>query len=282
MTQKENIKQAAKAVKNADALLITAGAGIGVDSGLPDFRGDKGFWKAYPPIAKLGISFVEMADPRWFFENPKLAWAFYGHRLNRYRKTTPHTGFYQLLEIGEQKEGSYFVFTSNVDGQFQKAGYDENKIEECHGSINHFQCVEPCSRQIWDASEIEVAVAENVFEALEPLPFCKNCGKLARPNVLMFGDWRWVGGRTENQGYRLSNWLQKIFDEGKSLAIVEIGAGEAVPTVRYTSENVAQRLNAALVRINPRDFHVPYGHISIPLEGADGINTVFKSIGELA
>ena len=282
MTQKEDIKQAAKAVKTADALLITAGAGIGVDSGLPDFRGDKGFWKAYPPIAKLGISFVEMANPRWFFENPKLAWAFYGQRLNLYRKTTPHTGFYQLLEIGEQKEGGYFVFTSNVDGQFQKAGYDENKIEECHGSINHFQCIEPCSNKIWDASEIEVAVEENVFEALEPLPSCKNCGKLARPNVLMFGDWRWVGDRTENQGYRLANWLQKILDEGKSLAIIEIGAGEAVPTVRYTSENVAQKLNATLVRINPRDFHVPYGHFSIPLEGADGINSIFESIGEMA
>ena len=93
----ESINKAAIQIKNADAILITAGAGIGVDSGLPDFRGNKGFWKAYPPIAKLGISFSEMANPMWFERNPKLAWAFYGHRLNLYRKTTPHKGFELML-----------------------------------------------------------------------------------------------------------------------------------------------------------------------------------------
>ena len=52
---------------------------MGVDSGLPDFRGDRGFWKAYPPYAKLGLHFAEMANPRWFDSDPELAWGFYGH-----------------------------------------------------------------------------------------------------------------------------------------------------------------------------------------------------------
>jgi NAD-dependent SIR2 family protein deacetylase len=51
------IERAVRAVRDADALLITAGAGMGVDSGLPDFRGNEGFWRAYPPMAKLGIQF---------------------------------------------------------------------------------------------------------------------------------------------------------------------------------------------------------------------------------
>ena len=45
-----NLATAAEAVRCADALLIGAGAGMGVDSGLPDFRGPEGFWKAYPPF----------------------------------------------------------------------------------------------------------------------------------------------------------------------------------------------------------------------------------------
>jgi len=57
------VRLAAEAVKAADALLVTAGAGMGVDSGLPDFRGAHGFWRAYPAIAKLGLSFEEMANP---------------------------------------------------------------------------------------------------------------------------------------------------------------------------------------------------------------------------
>ncbi len=87
------IEPAAAAVSGAEALLITAGAGMGVDSGLPDFRGDEGFWRAYPPIARLGISFYDMANPFWFKRDPELAWGFYGHRLNLYRATTPHGGF---------------------------------------------------------------------------------------------------------------------------------------------------------------------------------------------
>src|SRR6266853_6748314 len=92
----EKVRLAAEAIKAADALLITAGAGMGVDSGLPDFRGTKGFWRAYPVIAKLGLSFEEMANPSWFKKSPELAWAFYGHRLNLYRKTVPHAGFKHL------------------------------------------------------------------------------------------------------------------------------------------------------------------------------------------
>jgi hypothetical protein len=43
---------------------------MGVDSGLPDFRGTHGFWRAYSPLQKLGISFEEMAQPHWFTERP--------------------------------------------------------------------------------------------------------------------------------------------------------------------------------------------------------------------
>src|ERR1700758_3667657 len=101
MTESLNLEhqldKAAEVIRTADAILITAGAGMGVDSGLPDFRGNEGFWKAYPVVARLGLSFVEMANPRWFRNQPELAWAFYGHRLNLYRQTMPHAGFAKLL-----------------------------------------------------------------------------------------------------------------------------------------------------------------------------------------
>src|SRR5215469_10497724 len=90
------IEEAARAVASADALLIAAGAGMGVDSGLPDFRGDQGFWRAYPPYQKLGLRFTSLANPQWFARHPALAWGFYGHRINLYRRTQPHAGF-QIL-----------------------------------------------------------------------------------------------------------------------------------------------------------------------------------------
>jgi hypothetical protein len=93
----EQIPRAAEAIREATALLITAGAGMGVDSGLPDFRGTDGFWKAYPALAKLGVRFEQMSHPRWFERSPELAWAFYGYRLKRHwigaqrrRRNRPH------------------------------------------------------------------------------------------------------------------------------------------------------------------------------------------------
>ncbi len=272
------LTQAAEIIKESDAILITCGAGMGVDSGLPDFRGNEGFWKAYPPMQKLGVSFAEMANPVWFEENPCLAWGFYGHRLNLYRNTIPHKGFNQLLELASTKPYGYFVFTSNVDGQFQKAGYDPMLIDECHGSIHHFQCTLPCSQKIWDATDIEVEVDEEYFEAYKPLPVCKFCDKIARPNILMFGDWGWLSNRKDAQSKRKDNWLQAIDDNNKKLVIIELGAGRAVPTVRLTSQNIARLYNATLVRINPRDFEVMDGHIGLPLTAADGINRIYEII----
>jgi len=277
MTLRKNLINAANVLKDADALLICAGAGTGVDSGLPDFRGNEGFWKAYPPIAKLGKSFVEMANPHWFHKKPKMAWAFYGHRLNLYRRTLPHTGFTKLLDIARQKPGGYFVFTSNVDGQFQKAGYDESRIEECHGSIHHFQCIQPCSDDIWDANEINVNVDEESFEALDPLPRCRNCGGIARPNILMFGDWSWNTKRTDLQRGRFLRWLQEKSNSGMPMAIVESGAGKDVSTIRNLSEQVARTHNATLIRINPRDFTVPREQdIPLPLGAAEAINFIIE------
>ena len=87
------INRAKEIILSADGVLITAGAGMGVDSGLPNFRGDSGFCREYPAIKDLGFNFEEMANPKWFKERGNLAWAFYGDRLNLYRKVTPHSGF---------------------------------------------------------------------------------------------------------------------------------------------------------------------------------------------
>ena len=64
---------------------------MGVDSGLPDFRGPQGFWRAYPVFR--GRRFEEISNPVWFRTDPEQAWGFFGHRLNLYRTTPPHAGF---------------------------------------------------------------------------------------------------------------------------------------------------------------------------------------------
>ncbi|RME93528.1 MAG: NAD-dependent deacetylase [Candidatus Hydrogenedentota bacterium] len=255
-------KQAKQILQQADSLILLAGAGMGVDSGLPDFRGKEGFWRAYPPFAKLGLRFEELANPRWFYEDPYLAWGFYGHRFNLYKKTKPHDGFTLLLQTAQKKPKGYFVFTSNVDGQFQKAGFSENAIYEVHGSLMHLQCMKHCGVGIYRAENISITMDEKTMRATT-LPQCKNCGSLVRPNILMFGDFSWDSTRSDKQYIQYKKFLASV----QKPAIVEIGAGKAVPTVRMQSESLAHRFGVPLIRINPREAEGPIGTLSF-YEGA--------------
>jgi len=268
----EKIQKAREKIAEADVILITAGAGMGVDSGLPDFRGNDGFWKAYPVIKDLGHSFVDMANPQWFETNPKLAWAFYGHRLNLYRDTVPHEGFHLLKALVEKKK-DYFIFTSNVDGQFQKAGFNIDKIEECHGSINYFQCV-ACNIGVYDAKDEIVDVDMVKFEA-QNIPKCPKCNKIVRPNILMFGDWNWESSRTVEQEIRLDAFKTSVYKNNYKLVIIEIGAGEYIPTVRDESEYTARDLDGFVIRINPRDYEIDEDiGVGLALGGLEGLASI--------
>ena len=245
------LRRAAAAVRSAEGLIIAAGAGMGVDSGLPDFRGDEGFWRAYPPAAKLGLSFADLANPKWFERDPALAWGFYGHRLGLYRQRAPHAGFDLLQRWAKARPQGCFVFTSNVDGHFQKAGFAEGRVVECHGSLQHFQCVKPCCEATWPAPAGAIEVDPTTLRAPGELPRCVRCGGLARPNVLMFEDTTWIPGRTTAQQLRFAAWL-RLLRRGR-FAVIELGAGTAVPTVRLTAERLAAAGQVPLIRINPHE-----------------------------
>jgi NAD-dependent SIR2 family protein deacetylase len=261
-----SIVVAAKAIRSADALLIGAGAGMGVDSGLPDFRGPEGFWNAYP--AFRGREFHELSTPHWFHTDPELAWGFFGHRLNLYRAADPHPGFDLLRRWGEQCPLGCFVFTSNVDGQFQKAEFPDRQILECHGSIHALQCTARCGPDIWPATDVRVDVDEATIRALSPLPACPSCGAVARPNILMFDDWEWNPAGYREQQARYGSWLRRV--QGQRVVAIELGAGLTIPTVRRECE----RRDGTLIRINPREPHTPSGGISLPLGALEALRAI--------
>jgi NAD-dependent SIR2 family protein deacetylase len=268
MSLDERLVAAAEVVSAADALFIGAGAGMGVDSGLPDFRGTEGFWRAYPAYAKLGKDFAAMANPRWFTSDPTFAWGFYGHRLALYRATVPHVGFGLLGEWAERREHGAFVVTSNVDGQFQRAGFAEDRIVEIHGSIHRLQCVGRCPGTC-PAEGYAPDVDPETMRAREPLPRCADCGGLMRPNILMFGDGGWDSSRTDAQEARLDAWLGGV--AGARIAVLECGAGTAIPSIRHACERMARRKGSTLVRVNVREPEAPPGSIELPLGAAEAL-----------
>lgn len=264
---------AAEYIVNADALLITAGAGMGVDSGLPDFRGKEGFWQAYPALGQARIAFEEIANPSYFHTDPMLAWGFYGHRLALYRRTEPHPGFALLRAISAALPHGAFVFTSNVDGQFQKAGFADARVFECHGSIHWLQCQSPaCNENIWRADGFRPQIDVSVGRLINEPPTCPMCGGIARPNILMFNDWHWIDKLAVIRQERLRVWLSKV----ERVVTIELGAGDAIPTVRRFGAS----MKGPLIRINPTDAAIGESKegVAIRLGALDGLNGIADAL----
>jgi len=174
-----------------------------------------------------------------------------------------------LLAMAHAKPLGAWVLTSNVDGQFQKAGFPPERICEIHGSIHHLQCPTNCSDRIWPADDFQPRIDHENCRLLGVPPLCPRCGGLARPNILMFGDWAWNEARTARQHQRLHEWLATTHH----LVCIEIGAGTHIPSVRHFSENCGGRL----IRINPRETGISRG-IGIALGGLEGIGALAREL----
>ncbi|CAG9172512.1 NAD-dependent protein deacetylase [Cupriavidus laharis] len=254
------LETAADWIRSAQAMIVTAGAGMGVDSGLPDFRGPEGFWSAYPALKTQGMCFYDIASPHHFEQDTaRLAWGFYGHRLAMYRDVVPHAGFGILHKWASRMSQGAWVFTSNVDGHFQRGGFAAERVHECHGSIHRLQCARPCCEATWPADAFQPVVDADTCLLLNELPVCPACGGATRPNILMFDDPSWIDGPSAASWERLDAWRRAA----KDVLVIEIGAGTDIPTVRRFGERVAGRF----LRINPRQWRVRGGPRSLGIEG---------------
>lgn len=82
----EAIEKAAQKIAEAKAIMVTAGAGMGVDSGLHIYRTQSDFLDAHPVARELNLSLPDLSNVNLFETNPHLAWGFYGQRWQMYRK----------------------------------------------------------------------------------------------------------------------------------------------------------------------------------------------------
>ncbi|HET9551750.1 MAG TPA: Sir2 family NAD-dependent protein deacetylase [Anaeromyxobacteraceae bacterium] len=266
---------AAEIVRWADALVVLSGPGMGADSGLPDLHDDRQFWRAYPPYERLGLRFVDVAHPEQFERAPELAWGFYGHRQALYRAARPHHGYEILRRWTERLAKPTAVATTCVDGLFLRAGFAREAVAELHGSIDHLQCLAPCCDAVWswhDAVPIDPATMR-----ARALPYCPACGGVARPNVLMLGDERWLSWRADGQRERLEAFLDER--AGPGLAVLELGASAAFPVLRHLSEELA-RHGATVVCVNAREPGLSPPHVALragPLAGLSAIEAALTA-----
>lgn len=239
-------------ITSADGVIILAGAGMGVDAGIPDFRGNTGLWTAEKE------NFIKFATADSFFIRPLEAWNFYITRLINYSKFDPHRGYYALRQLGKDM----FVVTSNVDGHFERSGWDIDHIYEIHGNLKWIQCSRRCCDDMQPMPQFSKELS-NIKEA----PHCPRCGAVSRPVVMMFEDAWFVGNHAIEQSHRYIKWAENK----KNIIGIEIGAGTAVPSIRMFGEQHTR----ALIRINPYD-HKIYRRtdMAIPESAVKGIDII--------
>jgi NAD-dependent deacetylase len=159
-----SLDNARNLLKKASKLTVLTGAGISAESGVPTFRGSAGLWKQFRP--------EDLATPEAFARDPDLVWEWYDWRRGLLAKAQPNAGHRALAEI-EQRIPQFTLITQNVDGLHQYAGSES--VLEIHGSIWKLRCTK-CNREWLDRSV-----------PLKLPPHCE-CGSLARPGVVWFGE----------------------------------------------------------------------------------------------
>ncbi len=156
---------AALIVESQPCVVLT-GAGVSTESGIPDFRSRTGIWKRYDPM--------EYATIDAFRRDPAKVWDFYAKRLGVLEEAKPNAAHAALAEL-ERRGLVEAVITQNVDRLHQLAG--STNVVEVHGSIHSASCLACGHRE----------ELERVLELL-PVPTCDRCGRVLKPDVVMFGE----------------------------------------------------------------------------------------------
>ncbi|KOY86090.1 hypothetical protein AD998_07975 [bacterium 336/3] len=261
-------------LEESEALVISTGAGMGIDAGLADYRGNGGQWGQVE--TETGQSIFETVNPQAFIENPTFSWGFFAQRIKEYENTQPHEGFDILKEWIEKYHLDYFILTSNIDRMFQKADFDENRIRELHGTLEYFQAVDiEKEGEVWKNEQSGDEILENIAKGV--FPVSPKTSLQARPNVYMFRDFTYINTISKKQEERFQAFLQK--NKGKKLLVFEIGSGPHVQTVRIKTRMLKTEYGAKIVRINPKDYAIKEPHIGIAkgaLEALKEINLYIK------
>ena len=256
VTYSEQIEQVRRALHEADAVLIGAGAGLSTSAGLtysgPRFQEHFGDF-----IQKYKIQ--DMYSGGFYpFETPEEHWAWWSRQImiNRYEKA-PKPVYDELLKLVHDKD--YFVLTTNVDHQFQLAGFDKERLFYTQGDYGLWQCSEPCCQKTWDNEETVrrmVAEQRDMRVPTELVPHCPVCGKPMTMNL------RCDNTFVQDKGWyaacsRYEDFLRR--HEGANVVYLELGVGGNTPVIiKYPFWKMTyQNANAFYVCINLSESYCP-------------------------
>ncbi len=248
----KRIERAARAIYDSKKLVIGAGAGLSAAAGL-EYNGRR-FTENFKPF----IEKYEMQDlytsSFYPFNTQEEKWAYWARHISLNRYETQVTELYQeLLELVSSKE--YFVITTNVESQFEKAGFEKAKIFEVQGNYAWLQCGTACHDKLYYNEQIISGMLEQISDCRIPsylVPKCPFCGGNMEVNLrkdkYFVQDNNWYNSE--------SNYEKFIYlTKDKPTVFLELGVGYNTPgIIRFPFEiMVKANHHAVLIRIN-RDY----------------------------
>lgn len=236
----QSVESLRAALKNADAVVIGAGAGLSAAAGY-DYSGER--FDKYFADFKAKYGFRDMYSGGFYpFASLEEQWAYWSRYvyINRYTDA-PKTVYKDLPELVKDKD--YFVLTTNVDHCFQRAGFDKKRLFYTQGDFGLFQCSEPCHNKTYDNEETIRRMFNEQRDMRIPselVPYCPVCGKPMSMNL------RADDTFVEDEGWhaaaeRYAEFLRKHKDG--HVLYLELGVGANTPVIikypfwRLTAEN---------------------------------------------
>ena len=236
----DKITQLAEKISSADAVIIGAGAGLSTSAGFT-YSGER--FSKYFSDFKEKYGFTDMYYGGFYpYKTLEEYWAYWSRYIyiNRYTDA-PKTVYADLLRLVKDK--NYFVITTNVDHQFQKAGFDKKRLFYTQGDYGLFQCSKPCCNKTYDNESIVKEMIERQKDMKIPtelIPKCPVCGAPMTMNLRADDTFVQDEGWYAASG-RYSDFLRR--HKNLNVLYLELGVGGNTPVIikfpfwRMTAEN---------------------------------------------
>lgn len=256
-----NIKKIRELIDNADYILVGAGAGLSASGGINYL--DKALVEEwFPEYKNLNLNtIVEIQSAFWNLSNENVLayWGYWARHIYNIRyktkATKPYLDLYELL-----KDKEHFIITTNVDGQFEKAGFKKKNIFTPQGDYALFQCSSPCSNKLYDNKEMINTMVKNIVNEFyireEDIPRCPRCGNFLVPNLRIDNSF------VQESHFKIFNNFNDFIEKakGKNFVLLELGVGYNTPAIiKYPFENIVAKYpsNTTLIRINLGEENIP-------------------------